>query len=449
MAGLGKKDFQPAEILTAADVNGYLMDQTIMRFADASARTAAIGTPTEGMFTYLDSDNSLSFWDGSAWVVAGALDATPTLAGKVFGLTENSGNFRTALGADASTASLNDVAIGYNANASGGALAIGANSVALQGNSVAIGTNVESRGPGIIAIGNNIDNIYEDSIVIGDNAANNGGGTRSITIGADANDGNAYDDTITIGTFADSVGLQTVAIGNFSVANSGATALGFEAEGNGGSSTSIGDNAQANGQNSVSIGRFSFNNSQDAIAIGTSSGSTNFRAISLGAISSASGFGSTVAGYDASTSGMRSTSLGYEAQSTTDNTITLGHTTITSLRCNVQTISSLSDERDKTDIQDTTLGLDLVKKLRPVDFTWNRRDGSMGNAPDIGFIAQEVAQVEDELGVADRLRMTDRQDPDAMLLAQGRLVPALTKAIQELSAKNDELEARLAKLEGK
>lgn len=68
MAGLGKKTFQANEVLSAAEVNGYLMDQSIMRFADASARSSAIGTPTEGMTSYLDSEDRIEIFDGSNWV---------------------------------------------------------------------------------------------------------------------------------------------------------------------------------------------------------------------------------------------------------------------------------------------------------------------------------------------------------------------------------------------
>ena len=46
MAGLGYKVFAAGEVLTAANVNGYLMEQTVMVFDDSAARTSAIGTPT-------------------------------------------------------------------------------------------------------------------------------------------------------------------------------------------------------------------------------------------------------------------------------------------------------------------------------------------------------------------------------------------------------------------
>jgi hypothetical protein len=68
MAGAGRKTFIPGEVLTATDVNQYLMDQAVMRFADAAARSASIGVPTEGMVTYLDDENRLEYYDGSSWI---------------------------------------------------------------------------------------------------------------------------------------------------------------------------------------------------------------------------------------------------------------------------------------------------------------------------------------------------------------------------------------------
>jgi hypothetical protein len=64
MAGLGRKIFVAEEILAAADVNGYLMDQSVMVFADAAARTAAIATPTEGMISYLSDTNVVALTGG-------------------------------------------------------------------------------------------------------------------------------------------------------------------------------------------------------------------------------------------------------------------------------------------------------------------------------------------------------------------------------------------------
>lgn len=72
MAGAGFKDFQAGEVLTAVDVDTYLMQQTIMVFAGTAARGSAIGTPTEGMFTWLKDTDSLEYYDGSSWTAFSA-----------------------------------------------------------------------------------------------------------------------------------------------------------------------------------------------------------------------------------------------------------------------------------------------------------------------------------------------------------------------------------------
>jgi hypothetical protein len=65
-AGLGFKNFTSGEVLTAADVNGYLM-QGILVFADATARDAAITSPQEGQFAFLKDTNVTTYYTGSAW----------------------------------------------------------------------------------------------------------------------------------------------------------------------------------------------------------------------------------------------------------------------------------------------------------------------------------------------------------------------------------------------
>ena len=71
----GRKTFVASEILTAADVNSFLMDQSVMVFDDSAARTTAIPTPTEGMVTYLKSDDQVTVFDGAAYKPVGGLVA--------------------------------------------------------------------------------------------------------------------------------------------------------------------------------------------------------------------------------------------------------------------------------------------------------------------------------------------------------------------------------------
>jgi hypothetical protein len=69
-AGLGFKDFVTGEVLTAADVDGYLM-QGIWVFASAAARSSAVTSPQEGNYSFLKDTNSTEYYDGAAWVAAG------------------------------------------------------------------------------------------------------------------------------------------------------------------------------------------------------------------------------------------------------------------------------------------------------------------------------------------------------------------------------------------
>tara|TARA_B110000259_G_scaffold40150_1_gene45902 strand:- start:2725 stop:3360 length:636 start_codon:yes stop_codon:yes gene_type:complete len=83
MAGLGRKVFAAGEVLTAANVGGYLMDQTVMVFDDAASRTSALGLDVaEGMVAYTKDDNAIQYYSGSAWVsVSSPGDITEVIAG--------------------------------------------------------------------------------------------------------------------------------------------------------------------------------------------------------------------------------------------------------------------------------------------------------------------------------------------------------------------------------
>ena len=70
----GFLDFTPGQVLTAAQVDDYLMRQAVMRFADSAARTTALSAVlVEGMMSYLKDTNAVEVYDGSAWVGVGGV----------------------------------------------------------------------------------------------------------------------------------------------------------------------------------------------------------------------------------------------------------------------------------------------------------------------------------------------------------------------------------------
>ena len=86
-AGQGFKTFATGDILTAADTNGYLMSQTVMVFADSTARAAAITSPQQGMVSFLKGTNSTEYYNGSTWVAigGGGLSSPLTTKGDIWG----------------------------------------------------------------------------------------------------------------------------------------------------------------------------------------------------------------------------------------------------------------------------------------------------------------------------------------------------------------------------
>jgi len=69
MAGSGFRTFTAGSILTAAQVQNFLQDQVVQVYADASARTTALGTAvSEGMVSYLTGTNVMQYYDGSSWL---------------------------------------------------------------------------------------------------------------------------------------------------------------------------------------------------------------------------------------------------------------------------------------------------------------------------------------------------------------------------------------------
>jgi hypothetical protein len=261
--------------------------------------------------------------------------------------------------------------------------------------------------------------------------------------------GVVYGQTLTLGTNHLKFGYRAGGAGTVTPGGqNGNIAIGFQA----GTAFSTGHNdivigpsaaqLMASGNYNTAIGAQSAfvmngdNNTTVGFASGYGWGSSGSNNTALGA---SAGGTATFFTY----SGSNNMLLGYQASpsaTAVSNEITLGNSSISTLRCQVTSITALSDERDKTDIVPLDYGLDFINQLQPVAFTWNTRDGSKVGELDFGFIAQHLAEVEDKHN-AERLKLTLRTNEEKLEATPGRLIPILVKAIQELSARVAELES--------
>ena len=89
----GYRTFNTGDVLTAAQVQYNLQNQTIMYFANAAARDAALTAPIrqEGMFAYLADTNTTVYFDGTTWQSFGTGDVTGLTAGAGITITNAGG----------------------------------------------------------------------------------------------------------------------------------------------------------------------------------------------------------------------------------------------------------------------------------------------------------------------------------------------------------------------
>jgi hypothetical protein len=450
---------------------------------------------------YLTTDGSVSSWG----TVASPSAATPTVAGTVLGATDSATPFETALGFEAlnaNTTGTNNTAVGYQAlkanttglqNTAVGSGALLVNTTGI--NNIAVGSfalDANTTGQQNIAIGVNslgANTLANNNVAIGYQTLDaNTTGVSNVAIGTDALGANTIGtDNVAIGHTAlllNTTGVSNVAIGTSALdANTvgrdnvamGKDALGANTTGK--NNVAIGTNAllsNTTGEGNTAVGFRTgvyittgfLNTAVGGFALGNNSaghsntavgwqaleqGGTgnNNTALGIRALSENTASSNTAVGYQAgntNTTGTNNTFLGNGAEgssATTSNVITLGNASIETIRAQVTSITALSDARDKTDVESIPVGLDFINKLNPVTFTWNMRDGGKVGVKDTGFIAQELMATEDEAELAEYLQLTYRDNPEKLEATQGRLIPILVKAIQELSAKVAELEAKV------
>jgi len=154
--------------------------------------------------------------------------------------------------------------------------------------------------------------------------------------------------------------------------------------------------------------------------------------------------------------------IGYGLTGQGDSNVTLG--SFSGKIYNAYTVNATwtqtSDARLKTNIQNDTLGLSFINRLRPVKFNWkasNEIDQGLPyynetNQRDTetvihGLIAQEVKAALDAEGV-DTFAGWDMGADGIQAISREMFISPLIKAIQELKAELDTAKAQIAALQG-
>jgi len=298
-----------------------------------------------------------------------------------------------------------------------------------------------------------------NNVCLGVNAGNNiTTGSFNVGIGNSTSIAATGSNQICIGYLSKTI-LDDVCIGSSAGARLGASAnnnviIGKTAVGSAGTAASIfnavaiGTSAMANATTNASLG----------VAIGLNAllnndGARNTAVGGAAGGNTTTGSFNTYLGYLAGnthTTGSTCTCVGYSAtptSATVSNEFTLGSSAVATLRCQVTTITALSDQRDKKDIQDLPSVMPLIDALRPRSFVWNMRDGGKVDVPEIGFIAQELLQAQELSGITVP-NLVYQENPDRLEAGPGTLLPILLQAIKELKATVESQAARIAVLEG-
>ena len=298
------------------------------------------------------------------------------------------------------------------------------------GRNTAIGTNA-------LKLGNT-----DDSVCIGAYAGANLTGHDCVHIGVSAgNSGTSAQQNVFIGYYAgegNGTGDYNVHVGAY------AGKQHFAGDESSNNNTSIGYGAMyyvgANTDNNCAVGYFAgfdLHDGEENVMMGVGAGANV-----------TSGDNNTFIGFEAGTdhvSGSNNTAIGANAEPSTTtitNEFTLGDSVAT-LRCAVQTITSTSDERDKTDIVDLPVGLDFVNTLKPVKFKWQTREGAdKDGTVRAGFTAQQLKSAQEDAN-ADFLDLVYESNPDKLEATYSNLIPVLVQAVQDLSAQVNQLKEEL------
>ncbi|MBS1541459.1 MAG: tail fiber domain-containing protein [Bacteroidetes bacterium] len=242
------------------------------------------------------------------------------------------------------------------------------------------------------------------------------------------------------GSYNTAIGYQSLYLNTSGTANTSLGTISLPVNSTGYQNTAI-------GYGSLADNTSGYNN----VAIGTTSLSYNTNGNSNTAIGFNSGPGSS------NPSLSNTTAVGYQATPTASNTIVIGNSSVTSIGGQVSW-STLSDGRFKLNIKEDVLGLDFIKKLRPVTYQLNsdifdKFTGAFDKMQNIktkglssnieltnakpvrysGFVAQEVEAILKNYGKTFSGLVAPQNEKDHYSLRYSDFVVPLVKAVQELS----------------
>ena len=244
----------------------------------------------------------------------------------------------------------------------------------------------------------------------------------------------------TSGYFNTATGVNALGANTSGLSNTATGLFALGANTTGGINTAIGHGAlrfNSTGSYNTAIGYNALNNTNPTTAL---TGSSNTAIGYLAGTFNTTGTYNTFIGNGATASLnnlTNATAIGNGASASASNTITLGNGSIATLRAQVTSITALSDRRDKTDITTISEGLDFLKQLKPVSFTWSTRDKAKVGIKSAGFIAQDLLALQQKSAIGNNLDLVSQENPDKLEARYSNLLPVIVKAIQQESAQKD------------
>ena len=462
------------------------------------------GASQNGMLVFLTTDNTFYFWKNSSttWakvnidrindLVDGKSDNDGTNDGSSIFLGINAGandnetnNHNVGIGYNTMTSNTSgsyNTAIGFEAlesNTSGvynsafGSESLNA-STSGSNNSAFGRRSLMSTTTGYLntAIGNNAmenNTTSHNNVAIGFKSLLSGVGNYNVSIGNQALQNNNSDNNVAVGYQAlyNNSSSKNTAIGNLTLINNSNgyenTAIGYSSL----NTNSVGVFNVGVGVNSLLSNTIGYKN----VAIGNNALDSNTNAdfntaVGYDALSvTTTGNFNTALGANSGpivTSIGNTTSIGYGAQSTGSNQVRLGNSSV-SVIGGYAPWSNFSDKRIKTNIKEDIVGLEFIKKLRPVSYNldmdaiarfektpdkFRLKEAERLKAKEVqtGFIAQEVEAAAKEVGFNFHGVVKPYAKDDLYALSYSEFVVPLVKAVQEQQEEIEALKKELAEI---